>query len=141
MATIDLTGRDETQPLEADKSLGELFSKLGNDFSQLVSTQLELAKMELKEEAAHAAKGSGMLAGGAVAGHLAILLLSFAAAWGLVAVIPAGVAFLIVGILWAAAAAALASMGRRELRALHPVPPQSKEALREDIEWARQQRH
>ncbi len=139
---IDVTEpRDETRPLEADHSLGELFAKLSTDFSQLVSTQVELAKVEIKEEASHAAKGAGLFAGGAVAGHLALLLLSFAAAWGLASAMPTGFAFLIVGIVWAVTAAVFAVVGRNEFRAVHPVPPQSKEALKEDIAWARQQKH
>jgi uncharacterized membrane protein YqjE len=138
---VDLTrSSDETQPLEPDASLGELFSRLTKDFSQLVSTQVELAKVELKEEVAHAGKGAGMLAGGAFAGYLAVLLVSFAAAWGLAAVMPTGWAFLLVGVVWAVVAAVLAKTGREQFRAVHPVPPQTKQSLKEDVEWARQQK-
>jgi uncharacterized membrane protein YqjE len=138
---VDLTlSSDETEPLEPDASLGELFSRLTKDFSQLVSTQVELAKVELKEEVAHAGKGAGMLAGGAFAGYLAVLLLSFAAAWGLAAVMPTGWAFLLVGVVWAVVAAVLAKTGREQFRAVHPVPPQTKQSLKEDVEWARQQK-
>jgi len=129
-----------TRPLEDDKSLGELFTQLTTDFSKLVSTQLELAKTELKDEIAHASKGAGLLGGGAVAAHLALLTLSLAAGWGLAAVMPAGFAFLIVGLVWTAVAGFLAMTGRNEIRAVQPVPPQSKQALREDIAWARQQK-
>jgi uncharacterized membrane protein YqjE len=138
---VDLTrANDATQPLEPDASLGELFSRLTKDFSQLVSTQVELAKVELKEEVAHAGKGAGMLAGGAFAGYLAVLLLSFAAAWGLAAVMPTGWAFLLVGVVWAVVAAVLAKSGREQFRAVHPVPPQTQQSLKEDVEWARQQK-
>ena len=141
MAELETQSTDQTQPLEAEHSLGELFSKLSTDFSQLVSTQLELAKVELKEEVTHAGKGAGMFAGGALAGYLALMLLSFAAAWGLATEMPTGVAFLIVGAVWVVIAAVLAAMGRTEFKAVHPVPPHSKEALKEDIAWARQQKN
>jgi uncharacterized membrane protein YqjE len=131
---------DPTQPLEPDRSLGDLLGRLSQDFSELVSTQVELAKVEIKEEVARAAKGTGLLGGGAIAALLALLLLSFAAAWGLAEVIPAGLAFLIVGLVWAAAAAVLAIQGRQKLRTVTPVIPQTKETLKEDVEWARQQR-
>jgi uncharacterized membrane protein YqjE len=130
---------DPTKPLEADKSLGELLSQLSSDFSGLVSTQLELAKTEIKEELARAGKGGGMVAGAAYAGALALLLLSFAAAWGIAAALPAGWAFLIVGVVWAVAAAVLFASGRRLLRAVQPLPPQTKQSLKEDVQWARQQ--
>jgi uncharacterized membrane protein YqjE len=139
---VDLTqhATDGADSFDDGASLGELFSKLTKDFSQLVSTQVELAKVELKEEATQAAKGAGMLAGAGVAGHLAVLLLSFAAAWGIATAIPAGFAFLIVGAAWAIAAGVLALNGRTQLRTVQAVPPQSKQALKEDIEWARQQK-
>jgi uncharacterized membrane protein YqjE len=140
MAELEIQPDDRTEPLEAELSLSDLFSKLSKDFSQLVSTQLELAKVELKEEVAHAGKGAGMLAGGGLAGYLALIFLSFAAAWGLATEMPTGVAFLIVGVVWVVIAAMLAAVGRTELKAVHPVPPQSKEALKEDIAWARQQK-
>jgi uncharacterized membrane protein YqjE len=80
MADVDThTG----EPIAADHSLGELVSQLSADFGELLSTQLELAKAEIKDEVARAGKGAGMLTGGGVAAHLAILLLSLAAAWGL----------------------------------------------------------
>jgi uncharacterized membrane protein YqjE len=141
MTELETQTNDRTQPLDAEHSLGELFLKLSTDFSRLVSTQLELAKVELKEEVTHAGKGAGMLAGGGLAGYLALVLLSFAAAWGLATEMPTGVAFLIVGVVWLVIAAVLAAMGRTELKAVHPVPPHSKEALKEDIAWARQQKN
>jgi uncharacterized membrane protein YqjE len=128
------------QPIEADKSLGDLVSQLTSDFSELVSTQLELAKVEIKEEVGRAGKGAGMVTGGALAAYLAVALLSFAAAWGLSEAMPAGFAFLIVGAAWAAGSAALILSGRNQLRTVHAVPEQTKASIKEDVEWAKQQR-
>src|SRR4051794_12346100 len=112
---------DPTQPLEADKSLGELLSRLTKDFSSLVSTQVELAKLEIKEEVGRAGKGAGILTGGAVAAWLAVVLLSFAAAWGLAEVMPTGFAFLVVGAVWLVVAAVLLLRGRNELKSVNVV--------------------
>lgn len=131
----------ETEPIESERSLGELVSRLSSDFSELVSTQLELAKVEIKEEVGRAGKGAGMVTGGALAAYLAIALLSFAAAWGLSEAMPTGFAFLIVGVAWAVAALALVNSGRNQLRTVHPVPEQTKQTIKEDVEWARQQRN
>ena len=65
-------------------------SQLTADFSALVTTHVELAKVEIKEEVAKAGKGAGMLGGGALAAVMAVLLLSFAAAWGLAEVMARG---------------------------------------------------
>lgn len=137
---VTATGSTDAADAASEKSLGELVSQLSSDLSDLVSTQLELAKVEIKEEVARAGKGAGLLTGGAVAAHLAVLLLSLAAAWGLSEAMPTGFAFLIVGLVWAVAAAVLALNGRNQLREVEPVP-QTKDTLKEDVEWVKAQRH
>ena len=74
------------------------------------------------------------------AGYLALILLSFAVAWGLDAVMPTGWAFAIVGLVWAVVAAVLFAVGRNQMRAVQPVPPKTKESIKEDVEWVRQQK-
>ncbi len=54
---------DPTQPVEPDQSLGELVNRMTTDVGQLVSTQIELAKVEIKDEVARAGKGAGMVGG------------------------------------------------------------------------------
>jgi len=146
MVDVDLRrdqrdGSDPTQPIDADESLGDLLSQLSHDFSNLISTHVELAKSEIRDEAARAGKAAGMLGGAAFAGYLAVLLASFAVAWGLDAIMPAGWAFAIVAAVWALAGGALFVTGRVQLRAVHPVPPKTKQSLQEDLQWARQQTH
>ena len=51
--------------VEDERSLGQIVGDLSNDLTTLVRQELELARTELKEEAAKAGKGAGML-GGAV---------------------------------------------------------------------------
>lgn len=138
--SAEVRGRiDPSKPLEADRSLGELLSRLTDDFGDLVSTQVELAKVEIKEEVTRAGKGAGMMTGAGLVAYLALTLLSFAAAWGLAEVMPEGFAFLIVGVVWAIVAGVLFMTGRKELGAVR-VPPQTKASIEEDIEWAKQQR-
>jgi len=137
--SVGSTGvNDPTQPIDADQSLPELLGQLSSDFGELVSTQVELAKVEIKEEVAKAGRGAGMLGGGAVAGMLALTLLSFAAAWGLAEVMAEGFAFLIVGAIWAIVAAVLFITGRNRLTTVEPMP-ETRDSIKEDITWARQQ--
>jgi uncharacterized membrane protein YqjE len=126
---------DPSQPLEPDQSLGELLGRVSRDFSELVSTQVELAKVELQEQIAAAGRGAGILTGGAFCALLAVVLLSFAAAW----VLPEGVAFLIVGGVYAVAAAVLLPKGKDRLSRVRPVPEKTAETVREDVRWAREQ--
>jgi uncharacterized membrane protein YqjE len=110
------------------------------DVSDLVSTQIQLAKVELKEDLGRAGKGAGMLGGGAFAGYLAVLLLSFALAFALDEIVHTAVAFLIVGLIYAVIAAVLFFKGRDEITTATPVAEQTTESLKEDMEWVRQQK-
>jgi uncharacterized membrane protein YqjE len=130
---------DPSKPIEPDQSLGELLGRVSRDFSELVSTQVELAKVELRAEIAAAGRGAGILTGGAFCAYLAVVLLSFAAAWGLSEVLPEGVAFLIVGAVYALAAAVLFPKGKDRLSRVRAVPEKTAESVREDVQWAREQ--
>lgn len=137
--TVVPTVPEPVVDVRQDRSLGDLLGDLSRDLSTLMRQEIELAKVEIKEEVAKTGKAGGMLGGTAVAGHMALLLLSFALAWGLAEIMPTGFAFLLVGLAYAAVAGALYLKGRDELRKVHPVPEQTVETLKEDVAWARQQ--
>lgn len=133
-----MTFTDESKPKQPDKSLGDLFGDLSSEFTDMLRAQLELAKVELRSEARKAGETARFFGGAAVAGYMALLLLSFAVAWGLATVMNAGWAFLIVGAVYAAAAAILFLLGRERARDVHPVPQQTIDSVKEDVQWARQ---
>jgi uncharacterized membrane protein YqjE len=139
-AGIDLRPEDPTQPVEPDETLSSLLQRMTRDVSDLVSTQIQLAKVELREDLGRAGKGAGMLGGGAFAGYLAVLLLSFALAFALDEIVHTAVAFLIVGLIYAVIAAVLFFKGRDEITTATPVAEQTTESLKEDMEWVRQQK-
>jgi len=132
------TDTDPTKPKQPDKSLGDLFGDLSSEFTDLISTEIELAKVEVRNEARKAGRTAGMFGGAAVAGYMALLLLSFAVAWGLENVMDAGLAFLIVGAAYAIAAGVLFMRGRDRMSDLKPVPEQTVASVKEDVQWARQ---
>ena len=129
-----------TEPKAPDKSIGELFSELTSDLSNLFRKEVELAKVETKEEVARAGKAGGMLGGGAFAGWFALLFLSFAVAWLLDEWMHTALAFLIVGLVYAVVAAVLVKQGRSRMQSVNPVPQQTVETLKEDVQWAKAQR-
>jgi uncharacterized membrane protein YqjE len=130
------------EPKDSDRSLGELVSEMSSDLSALIRKEIELARVELKDEARQAAKAGGMLGGGAFVGYLAALLLSLSLAWGLNdAFDNAGwLGFLIVGALYAIASGALLAQGRNKLKEFNPVPEQTVETLKEDVQWVKEQK-
>jgi hypothetical protein len=133
------TRLEDAQVREPDTSLGELTSRLTDELGQLFRTHVELVKQETVTEVRTAARAGGMMAGSGIAAHLAILLLSFAAAWGLAAVMPTGFAFLIVGVLWAIVAGVLYMLGRKQLEEFDPAPHATIEEIQEDKKWLTKQ--
>src|SRR5512132_821493 len=121
--------------LEDDRSVGQLLGDVTKELQALVRKEFELAKAETKEElqkAASAGKGFGIAA---LMGYLALIMLSFAAAWALTAIMPTGWAFFAVGVVFGTVAAVMALRGRRQLQKFHPVPEETVETLKEDVEW------
>jgi uncharacterized membrane protein YqjE len=132
---------DPTQPIDPEQSLGDLFGRMTTDVGKLISTQVELAKVEIKDEVARAGKGAGMVGGGGVAAVLALLLLSFAVSyWVADALDNTGAGFLIVGLVYAAVAAVLVLKGKQQITSATPIAEHTIEEIKEDVEWARQQR-
>ena len=111
-------------------SLGELLSDVTRDMSMLMRQEVELAKVELKQSATRAGKGSGMLAGAGVAGHFVLVFLSLALWWALGGLMGLGWSGLVVAIIWGIIGAVLASTGRKQLKAIKGLP-QTAETFQE----------
>jgi len=133
---LDLTDRS-TGP-SGEESLGELLAATTRDVSELLRKEIELAKVELKEEAGEAGRAAALLGAGGVVTHLALLLLLLAAAWGLAEAIPLWAALLVVGAITAVVAAILIVTGRSRLSAVRAVPI-TTQTLQEDVTWTKQQ--
>lgn len=111
-------------------SLGDLLGEVTRDMSTLMRQEVELAKVELKQSATRAGKGTGLLAGAGVAGHFVLLFLSLALWWALATVIGLGWSAVVVAVIWAIVAAVLAAMGRKEINAIKGMP-RTAETLQE----------
>ena len=121
----------------ADHSVGDLLGRVTSDLSTLMRQEVELAKVEIKEEATKAGKASGTLVGAGLVGFLVLVFLSLAVMFGLDQVMPIGWAAVITAVLLAIVAAVLFVVGRRQLRQVNPKPEQTVETLKEDVQWAK----
>ncbi len=141
---------EEGHPNVEGTSVGQLIGEVTRDLSTLMRQELELAKAELradanratdevKAQAGKAGKGAGMLAGAGVAGLMLAVFLSCALWWALENVMDAGLAALIVAVLWGIIAAVLYSVGRKTLKTIdftrlkqiNPKPEQTVETLQQ----------
>ena len=88
-----------------------------------------------------AGQGAGMFGGAAVVGLLAAGALTACLILALSKVVDDWLAALIVALVLGAVAAVLAAQGRNRMRAATPpVPEQTVETVKEDVEWAKSQR-
>ena len=103
-------------------SLGDLLGEVTRDLSTLIRQEIELAKAELKQSGTRAGKGGGMLAGAGIAGHFVLLFLSIALWYALGELMGLGWSAVVVAVIWGIIAAILASVGRKELKAIKGMP-------------------
>lgn len=129
-----------TRHAHAEPGLGDLLGRLSEQFSRLVRQEIALAKAEFREEVDKARKAAvlfGVVAGAAV---LALLMLAFAAAWGLAEVMPPGLAFLIVAVVLGAVAGVLFQRAKKLTQEIEPVPERTVDTLKEDAQWLKERR-
>lgn len=112
------------------ESLGEMFAHFAEKLSLLMRQEVALAKAEATDSAKKAGKGAGMLAGAALAAFFVLLFLSTALMWALGSLMPLGWAAFIVALLWAAGAAVLAVLGKKELDRIKGLP-QTRQTIQE----------
>jgi hypothetical protein len=139
--TLTSADRDPaTQPKRPELSLGELVGELSGELSTLFRKEIELAKTEAREEAGHAGKAAAFFGGAALAGWLALLLFSLAAAWLLddEADLDRALSFAIIAALWAIGAIVLQAVARGRLAQVRGLP-QTKATIKEDVECAKAQ--
>lgn len=116
-----------------DKSIGELVKFATISVSQLVKSEIELAKLELKDDAKRAALGSTLFAVAGVAGGIVVILLSIAFALGLITLgIWDWAAFLIVAGLYVVLAGILILIGLWRMKKMTGVS-RTKRTVKDDI--------
>ena len=104
-----------------EATLGALVVNASRDLSALVRSEIELAKAEIRVDVKNGATGGAMFGAAGFLGLLAVVLLSIAAAYGLVALgLHPGWAFLIVAGVYLLVAALLVLVGRRAIRKVGP---------------------
>jgi uncharacterized membrane protein YqjE len=122
------------------RSLGELFTDLSREMSNLVRQEVALARTELTEKAITAGRGAALFIVAGVLAFFAVQVLLAAAVLGLALVLPAWEAALCVGgglIVLAAIAGLLAWRGVRQVG--NPMPQETVRTIKEDVQWARRQ--
>jgi uncharacterized membrane protein YqjE len=122
------------------RSVGQIVGDISADMSTLIRQEMDLAKTELKQEVAKVGKGAGMFGGAGVAGFLTLFFVSLALTYLLDNWMPVELAALIVAVVWGIVAAVLAMRGRNEIKEANPQLPTTQQTIKEDVQWAKNQK-
>ena len=116
-----------------DKSLGELVALATGSVSHLVKSEIELAKLELKGDAKKAALGGVLFAIAGLIGGIVVILLSIAAAYGLITLgIWNWLAFIIVAGVYVLLAAILVGIGLLRMKKMTGAS-RTRKTVRDDL--------
>lgn len=121
-----------------EQHLGELVKELASETSTLVRQEIQLAKAEMTQKGKQARVAGAMLSGAGVVALLASVALTLMFVAALATAMHTWLAALIVTVAYALIAGALATAGRQRLRQVGPpVPEQTIETVKEDVQWAK----
>jgi hypothetical protein len=121
-----------------ERPIGELLKQLSEETTTLVKQELDLAKAEVAQKGQQAGKGLGMFGGAGLMGLGAFGALTAFFILLLDGAVPNWAAALIVAAVYGVIAAVLALQGRNKVKeATPPVPEQTVESVKEDVQWAK----
>jgi hypothetical protein len=133
---------DFTRRTAEERSIGELFGELSQDVTMLVKQEAQLAKTEMQQKLSKVTTDLVSLATGGVV--LLIGGLALTAALILLLVHPVGLdpwlAALIVGGVFGLAGWMMVQRGLTNLKRIDPTPRRTVESIKDDIQWAKEQR-
>lgn len=122
-----------------DRPMAELAKQLSAQTATLVRQEMELAKAELERKGKKAGLGAGMFGGAGVVAWFGLGALTAAEILALATAVDAWLAALIVAAVYFAIAGVLALMGKNRVQeAGPPVPEQTVETLKQDVDVTRQ---
>jgi len=128
--------------LREDRSIGELFGQLSQDMTLLFRQELQLARTEMSEKVSRVTSNLVAVVAGGFVAYVGALALVAALILGLheTAEISPWVSALIVGAIFAVAGYVMLNRGLKELKRVDLAPRRTVETLKDDVQWAKEQR-
>jgi len=128
--------------LREDRSIGELFGQLSQDMTLLFRQELQLARAEMSEKISQVTSNLVSVVAGGFVAYVGALALVAALILGLheAADISPWVSALIVGVIFAVAGYVMLNRGLKELKRVDLAPRRTVETLKDDVQWAKEQR-
>jgi len=132
--------KDRTDTTHSDgRSITQILQDIVNHVSDIIRSEVRLAKTEVRQDATHFAK-AGIWIG--VAGVMALYAVGFAllsAVYGLQGVMPSWLAALLVGVAVGMVAVTLYLTGRKKLAQASLRPDKTIQTLEDNVTWFKRQ--
>ena len=127
---------------QQERSIGELFGQLSQDMTLLVRQEIQLARTEMSEKLSRLATNLVSVAAGGFVAYLGGLALVAALILAIrdLANISLAVSALIVGAILAIVGYVMLQRGLKELKRVDLSPRRTVETLKDDVQWAKEQR-
>jgi hypothetical protein len=130
--------RDDESSVMTEQPIADLLKQLSDQTATLVRQELELAKTELSVKGKRAGLGAGMFGGAGIFGLYAVGALTACVILALSTAMAGWLAALIVAAVYGAIAGGLALTGKNKVQeGVPPVPEQTVESVKEDVEWTK----
>jgi predicted phage tail protein len=128
--------------LRQERSIGELFGQLSQDMTLLVRQEIQLARTEMSDKLSRLATNLISVAAGGFVAYLGGLALVAAVILALrdLANISLAVSALIVGAVLAVIGWVMLQRGVKEMKRADLAPRRTVETLKDDVQWAKEQR-
>jgi uncharacterized membrane protein YqjE len=130
-----------TRPMHTaqNRSMADVLQDIIANVQEIIRSEFQLAKAEVKEEAAKAGKSSVPLAAGLIFAFYAIGFLLLGGVYALELTLAPWLSALIVGAAVLILAMILISIGRKRLKQVKVVPEKTVETVKENVQWAKSQ--
>ncbi len=121
------------------RTVPEVLQDIVGNIQEIIRSEFQLAKAEVKQEVA---KAKSPLLMSVMGGALGLYALGFLLLTGMLAmatVMAMWMAALIIGAVLAVASVALLSAGSARLKHVHAVPERTIESIKENVQWTKDQ--
>jgi len=125
--------------IREDRPISTVAADIIGNVSDMVRSEVQLARVEIKVEALKAAKSGSLIGSGIVVGLYAVGLLIAVAVLLLSRVLEAWLAALVVCAALCALAGTLVVLGRQRWKRLHLTPDKTVQTFKENVSWMKAQ--
>ena len=124
--------------MDGERSVADVLQDILRNLQEIVRSEMRLAKVEVRDEARQAVSSGIWIAAGLVGALSAWSFLLWTVAYLLATRMSTWAATLTVAVVLSCAAAVLIIGGIRRVKHIQPIPEQTVESIKENLEWMKQ---